>query len=144
MPVERNWTVPEDNIPLVSVDDDGNLVIHPPRVVGSHDEDSLYVAIVEAISHLRDIGGTIQIASQRAEVAPNVVATESYIFAFSSFTPLVRRLPREDAPAPDLSPDEVAQHFPEGPLEDLAAEAEAEEPALEPDADSEPAHAVVE
>jgi hypothetical protein len=74
---------------------EGNLLV-TPRVVNDDDPDSLVEAVLEVVAILRRVGGTVQIASQRAEIAPGVVITESYIFAYNSFTPLVRRLPRDE------------------------------------------------
>jgi hypothetical protein len=73
---------------------EGNLLV-TPRVVNDADDGLARGGGLEAVAILRRVGGTIQIASQRGEIAPNVVITESYIFAYNSFTPLVRRL---DAP----------------------------------------------
>lgn len=133
MPVERMWTVPEDQVPEIGVTADGDLLIQP-RVVRDDDPDALAEAVWEAIAILRRVGGTIQIASQRAEIAVNVVVTESFIFGFNSFTPLVRRL--EDAGHPDdemggLTEEEMAQHFPDGDgvPGDVAEQAADEQPA---------------
>jgi hypothetical protein len=136
VPVDRSWTVPEDHQPDISWDEEGNLVL-TPRVVRDDDDDALASAMIEAISILRRVGGTIQIASQRGEVAPKVVITESYIFAYNSFTPLVRRLdgdaePHEVDDAPEA--DDLEQHFPDGGMSDVLADVEAEVPAPEPDA----------
>lgn len=143
MPVERAWTVPEDpqHLPNVELTQDGDLLVQP-RVVRDDDYDSLQQTVLEAIAILRHVGGTIQIASQRGEIAPKVVVTESYIFAYNSFTPLVRRLdqPAEQAadlpePGGDLTAEEIAQHFPdvgEGALGDVVSQAQAEEPAEDP------------
>lgn len=135
MPVERNWTILEQ--PLVVRDDD-------------HDE--LTEAVFEAIAILRRVGGTIQIASQRVEIAKNVGVTESFVFAYNSFTPIVRRAGEPPQPEPvqaiadgdlegdgDLTADEMAQHFPDaGGLQEAVDEiAAAEQPAV-----SEPAVAV--
>lgn len=139
MPVERNWTVPEDqhHQPEIGLTEDGDLLLQP-RVIRDDDPDSLFDAVAEVVSILRRVGGTIQIASQRAEVAPNLVVTESYIFAYNSFTPLVRRLdPQDDArlaheqPAEGdgLSADEAEMHFPGGALEEAIEQAQAEQPA---------------
>jgi hypothetical protein len=152
VPVDRNWTVPEDEQqkPEVSFDGEGNLLV-TPRVVNDADTDSLVEAVLEAVAILRRVGGTIQIASQRGEIAPNLVVTESYIFAYHSFTPLVRRLPDPEAnheaddvdDVPEegdvqLDERELEMHFPEGsPLAEVARKAAAEEPA-----EAEPAAAV--
>ena len=131
MPVDRNWTVPEENVPLVSYGESGELIIHPPRVVADDDETALAASVIEAIAILRRVGGTIQIASQRAPIAPGLVVTESYVFAYNSFTPLVRKL-EEDAG--DLTQEEIDQHFPDLPepvqaaTEEQAAAAETPNP----------------
>jgi hypothetical protein len=71
VPVDRNWTVPEDEQqPEVSFDGEGNLLV-TPRVVNDDDTDSLVEAVLEVVAILRRVGGTVQIASQRAEIAPN-------------------------------------------------------------------------
>jgi hypothetical protein len=153
VPVDRNWTVPETQQPEISEDPEGNLLI-TPRVVRDDDPDALVEAVLEVVAIQRRIGGTVQIASQRAEIAPNVVITESYIFAFNSFTPLVRRLPRDEPQQEGAEPltveereanedvhldeRELEMHFPEeSPLADLVEQAQAEEPA-----EPEPAAAV--
>jgi hypothetical protein len=152
VPVDRNWTVPEDQQPEISFDPEGNLLV-TPRVVRDDDPDGLVEAVLEVVAIQRRIGGTVQIASQRAEIAPGVVITESYIFAYNSFTPLVRRLPRDepqqegDEPLTDEEADtegvhlderELEMHFPEGSAaRDLVEQAQAEEPA-----EAEPAAAV--
>jgi hypothetical protein len=147
VPVERNWSVPEDEHrqPHIGVTADGDLFVQP-RVVRDDDPDGLLEAAFEVVSILRRVGGTIQIAAQRAEVAPDVVVTESYIFAYNSFTPLVRRLgdapQAADEPEP-LTKEEIAAHFPadESPMQQIVEEAKQEEPA---DADASPAVAAVE
>lgn len=94
MPVDRNWNILEDpeRMPEISFDPETGDLLIQPRVVRDDDPDSLLEAVFEAIGILRRVGGTIQIASQRGELAPQVVVTESFIFAYNSFTPLVRRL----------------------------------------------------
>jgi hypothetical protein len=121
MPVERVWTVPDDQGPELSVMPDGDLLVQP-RVVSDDDEDGLAAAVYEALAILRRVGGTIQIASQRAEIGPQVVVTESFIFAYNSFTPLVRRLDQqpEEATFPSVEDTELG---------DAIAEAQEEEPA---------------
>lgn len=142
MPVERRWSVPETEGPEIGFDEAGNLLI-TPRVVQDHDTDALEAAVWEAIAIMRRVGGTIQIASQRGEIAPQVVITESYIFAYHSFTPLVRRL-EDDEPGDGLNAEQIAAHFPEGsPGAEIVAEAQAEVAADE-DAEHERAGAVVE
>lgn len=155
MPVDRNWTVPEDEQqkPEVSFDGEGNLLV-TPRVVNDADTDSLVEAVLEAVAILRRVGGTIQIASQRGEIAPNLVITESYIFAYHSFTPLVRRLPRDEPQQEGAEPltaeereanedvhldeRELEMHFPgESALANVVEQAQAEQPA-----EPEPAAAV--
>lgn len=135
MPVDRNWTVPEDprRQPLVSYDEEGNLVISPPQVVSDSDYDALDEMVREVVAILRHVGGTVQMASQRGEIAKKVVVTESYVVAYHSFTPLVRKL--QDAPATDdgeLTDDEIATHFPpteDTPLGETIASAQSEVPA---------------
>lgn len=152
MPVERQWTVPEDQGPEIGFDAEGNLLVQP-RVVREDDEDALWETFLECRAILRRVGGTIQMASQRVEIAPGVVVTESYIVAYNSFTPLVRKLHGEDledgpeADADALSDDEMQQHFPDGPLADIAVQATQEVPATddaEADAALEQAGTVVE
>lgn len=138
MPVDRQWTVPEDeqHLPDVSFTEEGDLLVSA-RVVRDDDADSTLETLLEALAILRRVGGTIQIASQRGEIAPNVVVTESYVFAYNSFTPLVRRLEQEEPEAgqptdDDLTDDERAAHFPpmdEGAAGDAIAQAQAEVPA---------------
>lgn len=135
MPVDRNWTVPENRQPLISFDEGGNLVVHP-HVVADDDDDALAVAVWEAIAILRRVGGTLQVASQRAEIAPNAVVTESYIFGYSSFTPLVRRFAdqaeaEEEMPTADgpLTANELADHFPGTALDQVQQQAADEVPA---------------
>lgn len=144
MPVDRRWSVPETEGPEIGFDEAGNLLI-TPRVVQDHDTDALEAAVWEAIAIMRRVGGTIQIASQRGEIAPQVVITESYIFAYHSFTPLIRKLEDEGPEDPgELTADELAAHFPEGsPGAEIVAEAQAEVAAAE-DAEHERAGAVVE
>lgn len=128
MPVERAWTVPDDQQPELAVMPDGDLLVQP-RVVNDDDEDGLAAAVYEAVAILRRVGGTIQIASQRGEIGPQVIVTESFIFAYNSFTPLVRRLG-------DQQPQPEEAEFPpvEGTdLGDVIAEAQEEEPAGEID-----------
>lgn len=157
MPVERNFIQPEDEhrLPEISYTAEGDLLV-TPRVVHDDDQDGLMQTVLEVLAILRRVGGTIQIGSQRAEIAPNVVITESYIFAYNSFTPLVRRLERPEAhdeqdagadltdaeleDAAGLTAEELAQHFPgmeESALGDAIARAQAEQPA-----EPEPAAAV--
>lgn len=140
MPVERMWSVPEDQVPEIGLSAEGDLLIQP-RVVRDDDPDALHEAVLEVLAILRRVGGTVQIASQRGEVAPNVVVTESYVFGYNSFTPLVRRLEdgqveqHPDAEGGDdteLTADELAQHFPEGgPLAEVAQQALEETPATD-------------
>jgi hypothetical protein len=141
VPVDRRWSVPEDQGPEIGVDQDGNLLV-TPRVVQDSDTDALAEAVWEAIAILRRVGGTIQIASQRGEIVPEVVVTESYVFAYHSFTPLVRKL--DGNPVDNGLSDEIAAQFPEdSPGAEVVAEAQAEVAAAE-DADHERAGAVVE
>jgi hypothetical protein len=121
VPVERVWTVPDDQGPELSVMPDGDLLVQP-RVVSDDDEDGLAAAVYEALAILRRVGGTIQIASQRAEIGPQVVVTESFIFAYNSFTPLVRRLDQQPEEA-DFPPVEDTD------LGDAIASAQEEQPA---------------
>lgn len=132
MPVDRNWIVPEDpqRLPSVQLTQDGDLLVQP-RVVRDDDYDSLQQTVLEVIAILRHVGGTIQIASQRGELAPSVVVTESYIFAYNSFSPLVRRLEQTDGNV-ELTPDEIAEHFPgfaDGQMGDVVEQAREEEAA---------------
>jgi hypothetical protein len=152
VPVDRNWTVLEDeqHKPEISYDGEGNLLI-TPRVVNDDDPDSLFAAVWEVVAILRRVGGTVQMASQRVEIAPKLHITESYIFAYNSFTPLVRKLADaaheadeadddlEDPPqSADLDEQELAMHFPgESALANVVEQAQAEEPA-----EPEPAAAV--
>jgi hypothetical protein len=127
VPVERNWTVPEQEGPQITQTPDGDLLIQP-RVIADGDGDALVEAVFEVVAILRRVGGTVQIGAQRGEVAPNLVVTQSYIFAYNSFTPLVQRLEQqqfEEGHADDvgddepLTPGEIEQHFP--PAETAAA-----------------------
>lgn len=132
MPVERAWTVPEDpqHLPNVQLTQDGDLLV-TPRVVADNDYDALQQTVLEVLAILRHVGGTIQIASQRGEVAPSVVVTESYIFAYNSFSPLVRRLEQTDGNV-ELTEEELAEHFPDlrdGQMGDVIEQAKAEENA---------------
>jgi hypothetical protein len=140
VPVDRQWTVPEDeqHLPNISVTEDGDLLVQP-RVVHEDDSDATLEALLEALAILRRVGGTIQIASQRGEVAPNVVVTESYIFAYNSFTPLVRRLEQQDfeeGHADDVGDEHDFPSMEEGAAGEAIAQAQAEVPA---DAEPEPA-----
>jgi hypothetical protein len=122
VPVERAWAVEDDQQPELSVTPEGDLLVQP-RVVREEDEDALTAAVYEALAILRRVGGTIQVASQRAEIAPQVVVTESLIFAYNSFTPLVRRLgdqQPEETPFPPIEDTDLG---------DAIAEAQQEEPA---------------
>lgn len=135
MPVDRVWTVPEDpqRLSKVELTQEGDLLIQP-RVVRDDDYDGLQQAILEAIAILRHVGGIIQIASQRGEIAQSVIITESYIFAYNSFTPLVRRLEEAEGNV-ELTEEEMARHFPDpadGQLGDVLAQAEDEERAGDP------------
>lgn len=128
MPVERHWTVPEEQGPQITQTPEGDLLIQP-RVVADGDGDALVESVFEAVAILRRVGGTIQIASQRAELAPGLVVTESYIVAYNSFTPLIRRLADEEQLAvpdqgnDDLTAEEIEQHFPPGGMDDVLEQA---------------------
>jgi hypothetical protein len=120
VPVQRNWTILEQ-----------------PLVVRDDEPDQLHEAVLEVLAILRRVGGTIQIASQRVEIAPNVGVTESFVFAYNSFTPIVRRVGEEeqDEHLEHLEDDrelteELADHFPPGALENALQDvADAEQPA---------------
>jgi hypothetical protein len=116
VPVDRNWTILEQ-----------------PIVIRDDDPDELEQGVYEILAILRRVGGTVQIASQRRELAPGAYVTESYIVAYSSFVPLIGRVEHDagaDVVAGDeLTAEEIAQHFPDPEDEQAAAAVTA--PAME-------------
>lgn len=69
-----------------------------PLTVGLQDQDELYAAMTEAVSILTRIGGSVIIAAERTQIAPDVWQTTGYIFKWSSFFPGKRLEPMEQEP----------------------------------------------
>lgn len=117
-PAERVWTVPTGY-----VDDNGLWV---------PDVNALTTALLELQGLMFRVGGVMQIATRRQEIAPDRIETTAMVFRWRSFVPVDRSqqapvreqdgTPEQAAAAPLPTPEEM-------PVEDEPLEAEAEEPA---------------
>lgn len=58
-----------------------------PFRVGLEDQQDVHDALVEATAILTRIGGSIIVAAERAQIAPDIWETSAYIFKWSSFFP---------------------------------------------------------
>ena len=78
---ERDWSIEEQWEPGYELDDDEAVE------VSEDDEDTLALALEEATSVLRRIGGIIQVAAIRREIAPGMWEMQGYQFRWNSYVP---------------------------------------------------------
>ena len=113
-PAERIWTVN-----TYYVDKQGQYV---------HDPDALPNALLELNGLMARVGGVMQMATRRTEIAPGRVETLAVVFRWRSFVPMDRsqdapELERDGTPEQEAAeplpavPDLPAQDAPSPPVE---------------------------
>jgi hypothetical protein len=101
MAKDRETRIPEDNgydVPEGWEPDGEGFT------VSAEQPDSLFQAVADATTILRHIGGVVQIAPVRRELAPGVFVTVEYAFRWNSYAPPVR-----DEVAPEAQPEVAEQ-----------------------------------
>jgi hypothetical protein len=117
-PSERVWVVP-----VGFVDENGQWI---------PDVNALTTGLLELQGLLFRVGGVMQIATRRQEVAPERIETTALVFRWRSFVPVDRSQeapPRERDGTPEQAEAEPLIQPEELPADDEPVEVEAEEPA---------------
>lgn len=96
MAKDRETRIPEDNgyeVPEGWEPDTEGFT------VSAEQTDSLFQSVIDATTILRHIGGVVQIAPVRRELAPGIYVTTEYVFRWNSYSPPVKDEPAEEAEA---------------------------------------------